>query len=110
MREAKSVQSGTSGTHRARERVAAGACQVVGGGMDDRSNKSQIWETCLAGKERSSCRLERPKNRAVVGVRASIVAQASREVSRTGRTDRRRVMIAGAKGTQENGMRRNKDE
>ena len=33
LREAKSVQNGTSGTHRARERVAAGACRVVGGGM-----------------------------------------------------------------------------
>jgi hypothetical protein len=33
MREAKSVKSGTSGTHRARKRVAAGACRVVGGGM-----------------------------------------------------------------------------
>jgi hypothetical protein len=33
MREAKSVKSGTSGTHQARKRVAAGACRVVGGGM-----------------------------------------------------------------------------
>lgn len=32
-REAKSVQSGTSGTHRTRERVATGVCRVVGGGM-----------------------------------------------------------------------------
>jgi hypothetical protein len=34
LREAKSVLSGTSGTHRARKRVAAGACRVVGGGME----------------------------------------------------------------------------
>ena len=33
MREAKSVKNGTSGIHRARQRVAAGACRVVGGGM-----------------------------------------------------------------------------
>ena len=32
MREAKSVQNGTSGTQRARKRVAVGACRVVGGG------------------------------------------------------------------------------
>ena len=77
MSEAKSVKSGTSGTHRARQRVAAGACRVVGGGMGGRSDKRQTWETCLWGKERSSCRLERPKNRAEAGVRASVVAQAN---------------------------------
>jgi hypothetical protein len=32
--EARSVMNGTSGTHRARKRVAAGACRVVGGGME----------------------------------------------------------------------------
>src|SRR6516164_9166241 len=42
-----------------------------------RSDKRQTWETCLWGKERSSCRLEGPKNRAEAGVRASVVAQAS---------------------------------
>lgn len=62
------------------------------------SVKRQTWETCLRAKERSSCRLERPKNRTEAGVRASVVAQASREAARTSRTDRRRVTIAGAKG------------
>ncbi|MFY9984347.1 MAG: hypothetical protein WAK31_06285 [Chthoniobacterales bacterium] len=31
--ETKSAKSGTSGIHRARERMAIGACRVVGGGM-----------------------------------------------------------------------------
>jgi hypothetical protein len=41
---------------------------------------------------------DRSKNRTGVGVRASVVAQASREAARTSRTDRRRVTTAGAKG------------
>jgi hypothetical protein len=77
MREAKSVKSGTSGTGASTEK---GRCWGLSGGWwwnGGRSDERQTWETCLRVKERSSCRLERPKNRAGAGVRASVVAQAN---------------------------------
>ena len=77
MREAKSAKERNQ---RDSASTVKGRCWDLSGGWwwnGGRSDKRQTWETCLWVKERSSCRLERPKNRAGAGVRASVVAQAN---------------------------------
>ena len=108
--EAKSAkernQRGSPSTEKGRRRGLSSGWWWNGG----RSNERATWETCPGVRSGVHAGKDWPKNRTGAGVRASVVAQASREATRTEPNGPKASNDRWSQGTQEDGLRRKEDE